>query len=530
MNKLLLGLLLLLPSGASALDPACTTTSNLGMAYCPEDSTDWYESYDDMINELDALAKTAKSSFTVTTQFLVRGSATVQGNFFSVGSSSFVVTGGKVGVGTTNPATTMSVVGDLQVGSGANKSTMTSAGHLQVAYGITASSASFGGGTAETLTQLKVVGTGGFNTGDGALDADVTNAFGRPPLWVAARGSLVGHMALIDNGAAASYPAFGFFKTRATTPATDANTTVQNNDFLGNIEFFGADGATYTSGNPSAMIEVQAKDPITTDRVPVQLTIRTKTHSGSLASALVIDSTSSVTIAKGLISTATALAAEPSICSAGQAPLGIDSRGNALSCTASGGGDALVAGTQTWKGGNTFAGNGAIVLATTMTMTGPGAQIRIGSSTQNGAAILWGDQSGTIITTNSAGAGMYGMALWAKNLDGAVTNVTTGCFVVINQGVDTTLGHEVPVFKSTTTANASGIYGVTLDLCAPQAYCRIGIAGFFPVMVLASVNMGDYLATSTTRCQGAASTAASRNGVAMKNAPGAGLVPVYWGN
>lgn len=57
--------LLWFPHGAMALDPACTTTANLGMARCPENSEDWYESYTDQIDELDALAKTAKSSFTI---------------------------------------------------------------------------------------------------------------------------------------------------------------------------------------------------------------------------------------------------------------------------------------------------------------------------------------------------------------------------------------------------------------------------------------------------------------------------------
>lgn len=71
-----------------ALDANCTTTTNLGMARCPEESTDWYESYTDQIDELDALAKTAKSSFTVA------------GSSFSVGGSTFVVTAGKIGFGT----------------------------------------------------------------------------------------------------------------------------------------------------------------------------------------------------------------------------------------------------------------------------------------------------------------------------------------------------------------------------------------------------------------------------------------------
>jgi hypothetical protein len=82
-----LGVLLGAHGYACALDANCTTTTNLGMARCPEDSTDWYESYTDQIDELDALAKTAKSSFTVV------------GNAFSVGGSTLVVNASSVTVG-----------------------------------------------------------------------------------------------------------------------------------------------------------------------------------------------------------------------------------------------------------------------------------------------------------------------------------------------------------------------------------------------------------------------------------------------
>lgn len=71
---------MMFPHGAMALDAACTTTPNLGMARCPEDSTDWYESYTDQIDELDGLSKTAKlSSFTVVGSLLVRSSASITG-------------------------------------------------------------------------------------------------------------------------------------------------------------------------------------------------------------------------------------------------------------------------------------------------------------------------------------------------------------------------------------------------------------------------------------------------------------------
>lgn len=93
-------LILLLAAPALALDPACTTTTNLGMARCPDNSEDWYESYTDQIDELDTLAKTARlSSFTVTGSILVRSSGSITG---------------ALGLGTTSPCTTcqLEVVGN----------------------------------------------------------------------------------------------------------------------------------------------------------------------------------------------------------------------------------------------------------------------------------------------------------------------------------------------------------------------------------------------------------------------------------
>lgn len=65
MKMIALLLTLFAAAPAAALDPACTTTTNLVMARCPDNSEDWYESYTDIIDELDILARTAKSSFTV---------------------------------------------------------------------------------------------------------------------------------------------------------------------------------------------------------------------------------------------------------------------------------------------------------------------------------------------------------------------------------------------------------------------------------------------------------------------------------
>lgn len=73
---------------ATVIDPACTTTTNLSLYRCPAASRSWYQSYTGLVDELDVLSRTAKSSFTI------------QGSAFSVGVSSLIVGGGKVAIST----------------------------------------------------------------------------------------------------------------------------------------------------------------------------------------------------------------------------------------------------------------------------------------------------------------------------------------------------------------------------------------------------------------------------------------------
>jgi hypothetical protein len=79
MKMILAAALLLLAPLARAIDSNCTQTPNLSIYRCPSNSTDWYQSYTGTIDELDALARTAKSSFTVEGGFLAKSSAAVNG-------------------------------------------------------------------------------------------------------------------------------------------------------------------------------------------------------------------------------------------------------------------------------------------------------------------------------------------------------------------------------------------------------------------------------------------------------------------
>lgn len=77
--------------------------------------------------------------------------------FFDVGTSSLVVTNGRVGIATSTPQTTLDVNGSAQFGSGATRSTFTATGLLKLtssgiqwADGTTSTTAASGGGGVAT--------------------------------------------------------------------------------------------------------------------------------------------------------------------------------------------------------------------------------------------------------------------------------------------------------------------------------------------------------------------------------------------
>jgi len=113
-------------------------------------------------------------NLTIGGQGIFIGTVTVQGNAFSVGASTLAVTGGKVGIATNVPSTSLDVNGSAQFGSGAVKSTFTAspgnanfalelssgirfgAGGIRWADGTISTTAAAGGGgvAASTFTRL----------------------------------------------------------------------------------------------------------------------------------------------------------------------------------------------------------------------------------------------------------------------------------------------------------------------------------------------------------------------------------------
>ena len=79
---------------------------------------------------------------------------------FTVDGSTVYVSGGQVGIATSNPQTTLDVNGSAQFGSGASKSTFTIAGNLQIPYGISAATANFTSAVTASSATLSATGAG----------------------------------------------------------------------------------------------------------------------------------------------------------------------------------------------------------------------------------------------------------------------------------------------------------------------------------------------------------------------------------
>ena len=201
----------------------------------------------------------------------------------------------------------------------------------------------------------------------------------------------------------------------------------------------------------------------------------------------------------GNAATATALAANGANCSAGNYPLGVDASGAVESCTAvAGGGDAVLASTQTFSGTNTF----------TSTIASRGSIIH-GSPT--------------------AGAGVNDalQLIWAKSVDGATQS--SGCVVAMTMSSAGNSATETAFlqFTSTTTSALNSALGVLHEQCVPGAVCRVAVGGLVRVRAEAGIALGNCVrTTSANRCHmgdtADHSATAGCKGYAMSTTNGAG--------
>jgi len=158
----------------------------------------------------------------------------------------------------------------------------------------------------------------------------------------------------------------------------------------------------------------------------------------------------------GNADTATALAANPSACGAGQYVSDQDASGNLTCSTPSGAGDANLNADQSWTGLNTH----------------------VLSTTKEGGLTLGTTDFDTIAD------GFQEIAIYATSVDGATQS--SGCIVAVK--MDGNLITDSKVFTSSTTLEGQDkkvqgiIPGVLLETCAQDALCKVGIRGIYHVV------------------------------------------------
>lgn len=163
-------------------------------------------------------------------------------------------------------------------------------------------------------------------------------------------------------------------------------------------------------------------------------------------------------------------------------------------------------GRGTWTGSPTFIGtptfNGSLISNSSVTLNGPVAFGSNIGSTNTWTAPNTFTANLTFSSTVVVGSSLtaispygYGIAVWAKSMDGATQS--SGCVVAVTQN---STGTATTIFTSTTTLIDVSIIvpGVLLESCAPLTFCRVGIKGIFQVSY--SLNTGSGYVSSGGRC------------------------------
>lgn len=288
---------------------------------------------------------------------VAQSTLTVQGDAFSVGASTLVVSSGRLGVGTSSPAERLDVSGGAQFGSGALKSTFTAtpsatAYALQLSSGLNVLNA---GGVNAAFFEGMHKGDGSRLTGvtaatAGSLSADPADcAAGNAPLGVTASGAAFG---CFDVGTQAEVDG-------KVSKAGDSMTgTLSLTNATSNLIQYNAVGVgppAFTSRSVGAKLvlwpQIGAADAdygfgidsgVLWSGVPTTAQLFRwyggTTLAASLTGAGNASFTGGVTAASftgpvsGNATTATALAANPADCAAGNAPLGVAANGTAEGC------------------------------------------------------------------------------------------------------------------------------------------------------------------------------------------------------
>lgn len=483
-----------------------------------------------------------------TDNLTVVGTATVQGNGFSVGNSTFVVQQGRIGIGTATLTQQFQMVGIQPYGSDdftqfvwfSTRGALRAGGKIlafpdpwsadriglySTAFGLgndARGDQAFVGGGALNVARAPytVIGGGGNNLADGSYaviaggpqndttDSAATVSGGFSNL--AANYASVGGGYL--NIASAQYATIPGGRYNIAS-GTDSFAAGYNASAEGTGSFVWADaGGPQFRSTVNNEFKARANGGFvlvgsagaTTIVSSGSFTLSTAPTAGSAMPNIYISSING-NVGIGKTAPATALDVNGAITASSAT---FTATGSSIYSLTSSSGIHILAGGITWPDGT---------ISTTAASSGGSSGDASLASTQtfSGANTF----TGTTIFGGSSQAQEQAMpSILARSFDGATQS--SGCLVALAMESPGGLGATSTsrlIFTSTTTVSAVGMLGVLLETCAPGSDCRIAITGLVRVRARSACASGNHgaaiMSTWSTRCETSCGVAALGNGI-----------------
>lgn len=342
---------------------------------------------------------------------MLSSTITVGGSEFSVGLSTLVVIGGRVGIGITDPRGRLHIVASA----GSPFEVPLFLDYIGLTAPVQRFRYAMGSPGSETIVESTSLlgnvqffgydGTSYVRGADMPVKVDGNPAAGDVPGKITFRtkpqsGSITERMVITSSGSVGigttvpfamlhiigsdpinllrldSIGGGSIARLRRANGTIGGETVVANNEFIGNMQFFGFDGAVYIRG-----ADIAAKvdgNPASGD-VPMKITFRTAPQSGSVTERMVITSNGDIGIGitspstalevsgtvtatafagpltgnvTGTADEADALSSDPSPCGAGEFVNDVDADGTLICSTPVGGGDMSTTGDNQMESGS----------------------------------------------------------------------------------------------------------------------------------------------------------------------------------